>query len=77
MKSNSNGCRRASCALGVHGRSRVLLFEIQHTPVHLYIYIYRSYIYILCKGDIIFTISLAGGFIIFVFFVKHVFVDSI
>ena len=29
MKSNSNGGRRASCRLGVHGISIVLLFDIQ------------------------------------------------
>ena len=30
VKSNSNSGRRASCALGVHGISGVLLFDIQH-----------------------------------------------
>ena len=30
MKSNSNGYRCVSCMLGVHGISRVLLFDIQH-----------------------------------------------
>ena len=43
VKLNSNGCRRASCALGVHGKSKVLLFEFQHPPAHLYIYIFIMY----------------------------------
>ena len=30
VKLNSNNCRRASYALGVHGRSRVVLFKFQH-----------------------------------------------
>ena len=35
LKSNSNGGQRASCALGVHGISRVLLFDIQQS-VHVF-----------------------------------------
>ena len=74
MKLNSNGCQRASCALGVYSKSRVLLFKFQHTLTYLYIYIY---IYLLCMGDIILSISLTVIFITFVFFIKHAFVDSI
>ena len=73
---NLNGCRLASCALSVHGKSRVLLFEFQHTPVHLYIYI-CLFIYLLCMGDIILTTSQATIFIFLVFVVKHTFVDPI
>ena len=38
VKLNSNGCQHASCALGVHGRSRVLLFEFQYIYIYTYIY---------------------------------------
>ena len=36
MKSNSNNGRRASCALGVHGVSRVLLLVIQQNIESFY-----------------------------------------
>ena len=53
VKLNSNGCRRASCALGLLVRSKVLRFEFEHTPAHLHVYAYiymymYMYIYILC-----------------------------
>ena len=42
MKSDSNGCWRASSRLGVHVRSRVLFFDIQQVT--------RSYVIkIICK----------------------------
>ena len=64
------------CALDVHKKSRVLLFEFQHTPAHLHIYIY-IYIYILCMCDIILTTSYALIFILLVFLMKHMPVDPI
>ena len=44
---------------------------ISNTLLHTYIY------FLLCKGDIIITISLAGNFIILVFLIEHMFIDSI
>ena len=70
MKSNSNGGQRASYALDIHGISSMLLFDIQHTLVHLYIFL-------LCKGGIIFTISLDWNFIILIFLIEHMFADSL